>query len=202
MEKFEFKVERNHEKLNKFLDEFFPDQNERHENDKKELPITIDRGKLQELFQTGEGLENILEEIVKRGYILHGSKHDMEKLEPRQAKGEGRKTAQLNAIYATDKVLISLFAATSPKNRKDGGEYRAEWGFLENEDDATDSMEFKATQDWIDSMSDGYIYILKKEDFKKVAGTPGEYIRRDDSQSFIKVLVKKEDFKYIIKILE
>ena len=59
-----------------------------------------------------------LEEQIEKGYLLHGSRFDIEgMIEPRPAKdGSGHEVRNLTAVYATNKIPVALAMAMLQKD--------------------------------------------------------------------------------------
>ncbi|MDO8603840.1 MAG: hypothetical protein Q7K40_00270 [bacterium] len=103
-----------------------------------------------------------LEGYVSQGFLLHGSKNKIEVLEPRQAQDDNhdRKSGNLNAVYATDDIRISIFMALFAKKDADKNGWRAFYNST-NEDEMSVGGENV-------TFTPGYIHVLPGEKFRKV----------------------------------
>lgn len=191
--------ERNGEQqLEQFLTAFFPLLQSREREKTAKKTRLINRKELGQLLEKGETMETLLQQIVQRGYFLHGSPYDLEILEPRQAGGIGEESKRLKAIYATDSVPMAMFRAIISNERAKKLSKSAYSGWnAHGEDERVRSIDFFANQPIIETLGDGYIYVLKGEDFIPSGG--GDFIRKEAYVAPAKISVKKEDFTYEIE---
>jgi hypothetical protein len=119
--------------------------------------------KISNTNETGEMKEVLkkIEEYRSLGYLFHGSKKELEVVEPRQAHDENPNViaGNLNAIYATNDIRIPIVIALFDK--KDRAQKSA-------------SSFYSAYKDTMSvggvniTFTPGYIYVLPKESFRTV----------------------------------
>lgn len=203
MKNFEKKISVNKEKIiGDFLDKYFPPEAAKNDGIRSE-PVEIKRDELKNIIETGETMENLLNQIKERGYFFHGSPNDIKKLEARRARDmyHGAKENTLKAVYATNIPEIALFhAIICPKTERKGLHY-AMWEI--NEDSRRKTViKFKASQFTFNGMGDGYVYILEKKDFAQGRKNRFQFSREGDCVPSCKIPVRKEDFTHEIEIVK
>ncbi len=163
-------------------------------------PTQIPRESLDQLIEQGVSVEDLCNEFVKQGFVLHGTGiSGLEKLEPRQANDEGGYEENLqNAVYATDDSRIPIFMAlrwglsgTSQysifSSRQEDGQY-------------TETARFSAASD-IPSDTTGSVYVLPKDTFE-VAGSDSQLISLVSVTPRFELPVMLSDFPYTIEKIE
>lgn len=206
-EKFDFSKE---EITENFLNENFPVATENSAEKKGKGHVKIKREEIEKLISFGETTESLFDKIGKRGYLFHGSKSgNIEKLEPRKPIGSGKRLENLEnlqeAIYATDIPAIAIFHAVrgcvkgewSVKAKKEG--YRAGWEVIKGNNNDKISIKFKANQNVVDDIEDGYVYIFKKQEFEHCCGA--QFVKNEKCSPSHIIPVKKEDFQHEIEII-
>jgi hypothetical protein len=113
-----------------------------------------------------------LQDYLKQGYLLHGSKEKLSVVEPRQASDNDpdRKTGKAFAVYAEAHdiripILMALFSEKDPSKRSWSSSYSV-----------TGNEPMKVTGVNC-TFSSGYVYVLPKDSFTKEGGANDfEYI--------------------------
>lgn len=190
--------------VNEFFDKYFSEQIKNEADEIK--TIEIKREELNKLIEAGESVENLLYKINERGYIFHGSSHDIKELEPK--KGEcmlGREINKLTAVYAINQPSVAIFHAVMPEH-KIKGKFIKKWHGNKHTENGETSFSTifemnKATyEDFSNNPHNGYIYLLRQKDFKQI-----DYFQFINEKKYIptyKIPVKKEDFEHEIKIID
>lgn len=186
--------------IKKFADKYFKNDKEKAEENQ---PVVISRKEIEEIIEKGGILENILNLAVESGYVLHGSPYELKKIEPRQVNG-ARDEENLNAVYATNLVPVALFCAIKSDARakelalKNRGyiDLHSNWDIGGDDEVKVGWSHFAASREIIDTLGDGFIYIMPKNDFKY---NGGDYIREEEYVPRLMVQIKRDDFKYKIE---
>jgi hypothetical protein len=165
-----------------------------------DTPTQVSRESLNQLIEQGVSIEDLCNEFVKQGFVLHGTGiSGLEKLEPRQANDEGGYEENLqNAVYATDDPRIPIFMAlrwglsgTSQysifSSRQEDGQY-------------TETAHFSAASD-IPSDTVGSVYVLPKDTFE-VAGSDSQLVSLVSVTPRFELPVTLSDFPYTIEKIE
>jgi MoaA/NifB/PqqE/SkfB family radical SAM enzyme len=134
------------------------------------------------LENTGEkrDIVKLLNALGKRGYVFHGSRELFETLIPQSGSGK----LGIELIYATADPDVAIFYSTTPRNverdvrRVPGSEKEY---FISGANR---------------KLSDGYVYILKGGDFKRIQGLSCIAFRKVKPAAIIKT--KGSDFKHKI----
>lgn len=123
----------------------------------KSPKISDERKELATLEQTGL-------------YVFHGSPHDIDQLEPREAFDTDRGSEGTPAIYASPKADYAIFMAMlAPLGRTSVGTVR--------HDDNTFTLTFSASRRALARLTDesaGVIYVLNKQEFEIHNDNPSE----------------------------
>lgn len=134
-----------------------------------------------------------LEDYVSQGLLLHGSKNKIEVLEPRQARDDNqeRKSGNLNAVYATDDIRISIFMALFDKKDTTQNGWRAFYH-------STNEDEMKVGGEHV-TFTPGYIHVLPGEKFHKVDDENSKEIVAYESVAPIDVIAVTPDITKYLK---
>ncbi len=145
------------------------------------------------------GIEELLENFVNRGFILHGQPPKADKLIPR--KGHGQATNEkLIAIYATNIPAIAIFHATTDiyKLAQNGLSLLTGWSVECSKTGKPQKIIFRSSQKMIENMSDGYVYVCDEKYFEKI--DPVQFICLEEYIPRIRIPVVGMDFKHLIEI--
>ena len=129
------------------------------------ITMLIDRRDLNYLLECGFIMDEILQAIIERGYVLHGSPLDINELEPRTATGLGAAYERLTAVYCTNFAPIALFNAIMPK-RSTKEKSHTGWYIQGSDFKNVDVIKFKANENMLDKFGNGFIYALSRKDVK------------------------------------
>lgn len=135
-----------------------------------------------------EALSHI-KNFLNKGYLLHGSQKNLEKIIPKQAVDTDKYEAtNMNAVYATDDFRIAIIKAlmTGQKRNWTGGY-------------STENKETMLVHGKNITFKDGYIYVLDPKNFKKIEGADGstEIISEDEVSPMVKIEITPEILKLI-----
>jgi hypothetical protein len=160
-------------------------------------PCRIDRETLDDLIERGVTVEDVCNEFVRRGFLLHGSGAcDVAVLEPRQANDEGGYEENLrNAVYATDDPRIPIFMAL-----RSGIEGQSQYSIIVSEhDDGTSSEEARfSTSFEIPTNKSGSVYVLPRDTFE-AAGSDSQFTSLVPVIPAYEIPVTVRDFQYPIE---
>lgn len=134
-----------------------------------------------------------LEGYISQGFLLHGSKNKIEVLEPRQARDDNqdRKSGNLNAVYATDDIRISIFMALFAKKDATQNEWRAFYS-------STNETEMNVGGENV-TFTPGYIHVLPEKKFHKVDDENSKEIVSYESVTPIDVISVTPDIAKYLK---
>ncbi len=199
MKNFEEEISANKEKIiGDFLDKYFSPETAKNDETRSE-PVEIEREELEKIIEAGEGVENLLNRIKEKGYLLSGSPKNIDKLKAKQPGNiKSRKDDLRKAIYATNIPSIAIFHAIL-RPRKKERVYYAGWKVVKNPDGEI-AVKFDASQSAIDGMADGYVYTIRKNDFTQCDGNSSQFFKEGDYTPIHKIPVSKNDFKRALKI--
>ncbi len=189
------KTETEKERIKTLLDEFFSEPGSPGRLRTVSETVTIPRDRIEELIETGSTLESVLRVAMLRGYLFHGSPTDVQELEPKTpSPAEGSPEEEFHTgIFSTNFPPIAIFCAIKSGQRayeKFGTErLHTEW-HVQGEDERTAACRFVASQEIIDTLSEGWIYVLRAEDFT-VLGE--DFFRSEKYCPPIRVRVKPSD---------
>lgn len=181
------------ELLKQFLDKYFAPATAAEERSAG----SIGRQELEPLLERGLIMDEILQAVVRRGYVLHGSSFDIKELEPRTAVGQGAAHERLTAIYCTDFAPTALFNAITPKASAEEA-FHTCWDIKGADADHVDSMTFGASRNILDKFSDGFVYVLSREHVKPTPSA-GEFVSEQNYPPVAKILIKRQDFRHEIE---
>lgn len=107
-----------------------------------------------------------LEAYLNQGYLLHGSKKQLEAIEPRQAKDDDSKrvAGNLHGIYATENLNVAALRALFAKKDLAKNGWRSSYSGDENNLQVS-GENFTFTS--------GYIYVLPRDSFAEVTDKTG-----------------------------
>jgi len=161
--------------------------------------VSIDRSEIDRMVEA-VWIEYLLENLVARGFILHGQPFKNDKLIPRTGQGNGEK-GKLTAVYATNVPSISIFHATTDlyKLAMQGKFFVTGWSVECDENDNIEKITFRSNHAMIGNMNDGYIYVCDKNDFEKI--DPVQFICVEEYVPRIRILVTKKAFEHEIEIV-
>jgi hypothetical protein len=135
---------------------------------------------------------NKLQEYIASGYLLHGSKNKLDVLEPRQAV-DGDKTSKvtnLNGVYATDDIRISIFMALFAKKDISKNGWRSFYS-VTSKDEITVGGENVF-------FTDGFVHVLSREKFKEIEDENGKEIVASEPVTPIDVIkITPDILKYL-----
>ncbi|OGM75457.1 hypothetical protein A2382_04145 [Candidatus Woesebacteria bacterium RIFOXYB1_FULL_38_16] len=133
----------------------------------------------------------LLDDYVKKGYVLHGSRKRFDVLIPHRKEKLHSSTGTLRAVYATSIPLIALFKAVLNAPIMPGGRGMIGWKF-----DHELNPYFRVTPNYIrhNAFSSGFVYVLRKEKFKKYNKILCEYYSENPVVPDFVINVKKNDF--------
>jgi hypothetical protein len=111
-------------------------------------------------------IENILQEYLNNGYLLHGSQRCIEgELKPCQACDSSKEEGNLCGVYATNEIAVAIFKAVA--RRPEQKSSLMGWDF-----DGNVKKFYGANI----ALADGYVYILPTDNFKPVQGDDSEFV--------------------------
>lgn len=139
--------------------------------------------------------KQILLDMESEGcYLFHGTRADVELLEPRQAIDRKRGPDGAPAIFASPAADYAIFhAIINSGNFPDG--ITSQSG-ANSDDDGSFELEFKLPKDALKTLPDsasGWVYVFKKEDFESIEGRPAEYKSHVAVRPVNKIKVMKRD---------
>ena len=179
--------------LSHFLDKYFPSS----DTTTKRETMLIDHKDLEPLLERGFIMDEILQAIVKRGFVLHGSSFNIKELKPRTAVGQGEDHERLTAIYCTDFAPTALFNATTPKASMEEP-FHTCWDVQGTDVEHIDVIKFKASKNALANFSDGFIYVLSREHVKPTPSA-SEFVSEENYPPIAKIQIKRQDFVYDIE---
>jgi len=105
-----------------------------------------------------------LKKALRYGFLLHGSPHLFEMLEPRSAHDDFTEGGNQTAVYTTDFLVGAVFKALI--HRK-GSSCHTGWSWNEVGGDKILRLFGENIE-----LADGYVYVLDSTGFQPVPGTP------------------------------
>ncbi|KKS05226.1 MAG: hypothetical protein UU58_C0001G0086 [Candidatus Nomurabacteria bacterium GW2011_GWA2_41_25] len=157
----------------------------------KESFKTISPEKLELLKMEKEGI-----------FLFHGTRADIDSLEPRQAVDNERGPDGEPAIFASPAVDFAIFhAIINSSNFPEG--IVSQSGAISH-DDGSFKLRFKLPRGVLAKLPDsaaGWVYVFKKEDFAQIKERPAEYKSQISVQPLRKIRVLKRDLPSGIGIL-
>lgn len=126
---------------------------------------------------------DILTTAIQQGYLLHGSQHLVEVLEPRKARDEAKSSGNQNAVFATNNVAIAIWKAVAHKLSSDS---MVGWSW-------NDSGEKILYSEGGVSLGNGYVYILPKESFQAAPDDAADYFTHTPVRPVQVVMVTPEE---------
>ena len=195
------------EKITEFLSRFFPVDASLHEkvlvstqSELDALRSLDDRLKIQKKERrTSTVLEYVLSHAPERGYLLHGSYNRLSKLEPRlEMLDHALSTVeQRPVVNATSCSALALWWATVNKSElvKKHGKSGTVWY-------TADKRTFSATPDILSTRTDGYVYVVRANQFKPLTGIRYKFQTYQPVHLVAVIPIKKDiDFRYPIGML-
>lgn len=159
--------------------------------------VIIERKDLDSLLKVGFKMDEILQAIVEQGYVLHGSPCNVDLLEPKTATGLGAAYERLTAVYFTNLAPIALFNAIMPK-RSYRVKSQTSWEIQGTDLKHIDFIRFKASENILEELGDGYIYVVSEKDVR-LTPCVCQFISELSCLPFAKLKVRRNDFVYNIE---
>jgi len=117
-----------------------------------------------------------LEKLVKKGYLLHGSRKKFDIILPNKRKKLHASVGRYKAVYATDNPLVAMFFASIFPNKLPliMGKVKCLKGY---DFDKNENPYFALTPNIYKhhAFGEGYVYVANKQLFKSLKKIPHEY---------------------------
>ncbi len=150
------------------------------------------------LREQGVSIEHLLSEFVRQGYLLHGSGSLINELEPFPGDDDLDEKKRAVGVYATDLPSIAIFKATVSQQAlsREFASVTAGWD-IRNVDDAVTAVPY-STQPIGNAVRQGYIHVLPKENFVKIADA--EYLSEVPVQPALVLPVEHNDMTTEVEV--
>ncbi len=155
---------------------------------------------LERIRREGITVSTLLTRLAKQGYMLHGSAIQLPVLLPHPGDDDHEAEKRTVGVYATDVADIALFKATVANSQLAAAydSYTMGWYTEKFPHPEHNYVQFYATVPIDGARRAGYVYVLSKDNFRKL--DDGEYVNEGPVRPILILPVEPNDFAGEFKV--